>query len=111
MQIRPWAPTFAPSYGSAAHPRVAQRRGTKLKPSKVQVQHLPRGPFNRKENMKGRSVMEMGDYRLLPKGLRRMLVFSETFFFREHGKAKAKTPKQTRRGEVNKASSSLAFCE
>jgi len=53
--------------------------------------------------------MEMGDYRLLPKGLRRMLVFSETFFFVEHGKAKA--PKKARRGEVLKASSSLAFCE
>ena len=53
--------------------------------------------------------MEMGDYRLLPRGLRRMLVFSETFFFREHGKAKA--PKKTRRGEVRKTSASLAFCE
>ncbi len=51
--------------------------------------------------------MEMGDYRLLPKGLRRMLVFSETFFFREYGQAK--TPKKTRREEA--ASSSLAFCE
>ena len=59
--------------------------------------------------MKGRTVMEMGDYRLLPKGLRRMLVFSETFFFREDGKAK--TPKKTRREEVHKASSSLALCE
>jgi hypothetical protein len=59
--------------------------------------------------MKNRSVMEMGDYRLLPKGLRRMLVFSETYFFREHAKAKA--PKKTRRGEVHKTSSSLAFCE
>ncbi len=33
--------------------------------------------------------MYRGDYRLLPKGLRRMLVFSETFFFQEHGKAAA----------------------
>ncbi len=33
--------------------------------------------------------MDRGDYRLLPKGLRRMLVFSETFFFREYGKPKA----------------------
>ena len=57
--------------------------------------------------MKGRTVMEMGDYRLLPRGLRRMLVFSETFFFREYGKAK--TPKKTRREEAT--SSSLAFCE
>ena len=53
--------------------------------------------------------MDRGDYRLLPKGLRRMLVFSETFFFREHGKAK--TPKKTRRAEVSKTSASLAFCE
>lgn len=59
--------------------------------------------------MKGRTVMEMGDYRLLPKGLRRMLVFSETFFFREHGKAKP--TKKTQRGEVSKTSASLAFCE
>ena len=59
--------------------------------------------------MKARTVMEMGDYHLLPKGLRRMLVFSETFFFREHGKAK--TPKKTRRAEVLKTSASLAFCE
>jgi hypothetical protein len=40
--------------------------------------------------------MDRGDYRLLPKGLRRMLVFSETFFFREYGKAK--TPKKTPAG-------------
>ncbi len=53
--------------------------------------------------------MDRGDYRLLPKGLRRMLVFSETFFFREYGKAKA--PKKTQREEVLKTSSSLAFCE
>ena len=53
--------------------------------------------------------MEMADYRLLPKGLRRMLVFSETFFFREYGKAKA--PKKTPRGEVHQTSASLAFCE
>ena len=59
--------------------------------------------------MKNRSVMGRGDYRLLPKGLRRLLVFSETFFFQEHGKAK--TPKKTQRGEASKASSSLAFCE
>jgi hypothetical protein len=59
--------------------------------------------------MKERSIMEMGDFRLLPKGLRRMLVFSETFFIREYGKAKA--PKKTRRGEVHKPSASLAFCE
>jgi hypothetical protein len=51
--------------------------------------------------------MSRGDYRLLPKGLRRLLVFSETFFFREYGKAKA--PTKTRRGEAT--SSSLAFCE
>ena len=59
--------------------------------------------------MKNRSVLEIGDYRLLPKGLRRMLVFSETFFFREYGKAKA--PKKTRREEVHKTSSLPAFCE
>ena len=59
--------------------------------------------------MKGRSVLELGDYRLLPKGLRRMLVFSETFFFLEHGKPKA--PKKTRREEGRRTSSSLAFCE
>jgi hypothetical protein len=53
--------------------------------------------------------MDRGDYRLLPKGLRRMLVFSETFFFREYGKDK--TPKKARQGEVQKTSSSLAFCE
>jgi hypothetical protein len=40
-------------------------------------------------NMKSGNVMDRGDYRLLPKGLRRMLVFSETFFFREYGKPKA----------------------
>ena len=57
--------------------------------------------------MKSRSIMDMGDYRLLPKGLRRMLVFSETFFFREYGKAKP--TKKLRREEVT--SSSLAFCE
>ena len=57
--------------------------------------------------MKSRSVVEMGNYRLLPKGLRRMLVFSETYFFREYGKAVA--PKKTRRGELT--SPSLAFCE
>jgi len=44
--------------------------------------------------------MDRGDYRLLPKGLRRMLVFSETFFFREHGKAN--TPKKTRRGRFTR---------
>jgi len=59
--------------------------------------------------MKSRNVMDRGDYRLLPKGLRRLLVFSETFFFREYGKAK--TPKQTQREEVLKNSSSLALCE
>ena len=85
------------------------RRGIPLKPGRLQVRVLSRGPFNRKENMKGRSIMEMADYRLLPKGLRRMMVFSETFFFREYGKAKA--PKKTRRGEVHKTSASLAFCE
>lgn len=53
--------------------------------------------------------MDRGDYRLLPKGLRRLLVFSETFFFREYGKSKA--PKNNQRGEVLKTSSSLAFCE
>ena len=53
--------------------------------------------------------MDRGDYRLLPKGLRRLLVFSETFFFREYGKAK--TPKKTQAGEVLKTSYSLAFCE
>jgi hypothetical protein len=58
--------------------------------------------------MKSRNVMDRGDYRLLPKGLRRLLVFSETFFFREYGKDK--TPKKTRREEVS-SSSSLAFCE
>ncbi len=51
--------------------------------------------------------MERGDYRLLPKGLRRMLVFSETFFFREY--SKAKLPKKTQREEAT--SSSLAFSE
>jgi hypothetical protein len=89
-------------------------RGAPLKPGRVladghQVQVLARGPFNRKENMKGRSLMEMGDYRLLPKGLRRMLVFSETFFFREYGKAKA--PKKTRRREGPETSPSLALCK
>jgi hypothetical protein len=59
--------------------------------------------------MKSRSVMSRGDYRLLPKGLRRMLVFSETFFFREYGKPKA--PKKIQREGVSKTSSSLAFCE
>ena len=59
--------------------------------------------------MKSRSVVEMSDYRLLPKGLRRMLVFSETFFFREYGKARV--PKKTRREEVQTTSSSLVFCE
>ncbi len=58
--------------------------------------------------MKNRNVMDRGDYRLLPKGLRRLLVFSETFFFREYGKAK--TPKKTRR-EEGTSSSSLVFCE
>lgn len=57
--------------------------------------------------MKNRSVIGRGDYRLLPKGLRRMLVFSETFFFPEPRKAKAS--KKTQREEA--ASSSLAFCE
>jgi hypothetical protein len=42
--------------------------------------------------------MDRGDYRLLPKGLRRMLVFSETFFFREY--VKDKTPKKPRREEA-----------
>ena len=59
--------------------------------------------------MKSRNIMDRGDYRLLPKGLRRMLVFSETFFFREYGKAK--TPKKARREELLKTFSSLAFCE
>ena len=53
--------------------------------------------------------MSRGDYRLLPKGLRRMLVFSETFFFREYGKPKA--PKKIQREGVSKTSSSLAFGE
>ena len=52
--------------------------------------------------------MYRGDYRLLPKGLRKLLVFSETFFFREYGKVK--TPKKIRQ-EVQKTYSSLAFCE
>jgi hypothetical protein len=51
----------------------------------------------------------MGDYRLLPKGLRRLLVHSETFFFREYGKPKP--PKKPQRAEVQKTSASLAFCE
>ena len=68
------------------------------------MQFLPRGPFNRKENMKTRTVVEMGDYRLLPKGLRRMLVFSETYFFREYGRAKP--PTNTRRGEGRETSPS-----
>ena len=59
--------------------------------------------------MKSRSVMDMCDYRRLPKGLRRLLVFSETFFFREYGKAK--TPQKPRRAEVQDTSASLAFCE
>ncbi len=41
--------------------------------------------------MKSRTVMDRGDYRLLPKGLRRLLVFSETSFFREYGKPKPLT--------------------
>ena len=53
--------------------------------------------------------MDRGDYRFLPTGLRRMLLFSETFFFRENGEAKA--PKRVRREEVLKTSFSLAFCE
>ena len=54
--------------------------------------------------------MDRGDYRLLPKGLRRLLVFSETFFFREYGKAKS--PKKIRREEAtSSSSSSLVFCE
>ena len=53
--------------------------------------------------------MDRGDYRLLPKGLRRMLVFSETIYFREYGKPTA--PKKTQRDEVLKTSPSLAFCE
>ena len=57
--------------------------------------------------MKNRSVIGRGDYRLLPKGLRRMLVFSETFFFPEP--RKAKPPKKNQREEA--ASSSLVFCE
>ena len=40
VQIRPWALVAV-----RTTPRVAQCRGTKLKPSKVQVQILPRGPF------------------------------------------------------------------
>jgi hypothetical protein len=52
--------------------------------------------------------MDRGDYRLLPKGLRQLLVFSETFFFQEYG---TKTPRNTRREEVVKTFSSLAFCE
>lgn len=59
--------------------------------------------------MKSRNVMDRGDYRLLPKGLRRLLVFSETFFFREY--RNATSPKKPRREEVLKTSSSLAFCE
>ncbi len=59
--------------------------------------------------MKSKTVMSRGDYRLLPKGLRRLLVFSETFFFREYGKPQA--PKKNQREEVLKTSSSLAFCE
>lgn len=38
-----------------------------------------------------------------------MLVFSETFFFREY--EKAKPTKKTQRREVSRTSSSLAFCE
>ena len=53
--------------------------------------------------------MDRGDYRLLPKGLRRLLVVSETFFFREYGKPKA--PKKIQREGASKTSSSLAFCE
>ena len=90
--------------------RVAKTAAPKQASAQADFHSLPGfGPFNRKENMKGRSIMEMVGYRLLPKGLGRMLVFSETFFFREYGKAK--TPKKTRREEVLKTSSSLAFCE
>ena len=53
--------------------------------------------------------MSRGDYRLLPKGLRRLLVVSETFFFREYGKPKV--PRKNQREERLKTSSSLAFCE
>jgi hypothetical protein len=63
----------------------------------------------RKGNMNNRSVVERGDYRRLPKGLRRLLVFSETFFFREFSEAKPR--KKTRQAEVHKTSASLAFCE
>ncbi len=59
--------------------------------------------------MKSRTVMSRGDYRRLPKGLRRLLVFSETFFFLEYGKPKAS--KKNQREGVWKTSSSLAFCE
>jgi hypothetical protein len=58
--------------------------------------------------MNSRTIMDRGDYRLLPKGLRQLLVFSETFFFQEYG---TKTPRNTRREEVVKTFSSLAFCE
>jgi hypothetical protein len=59
--------------------------------------------------MKHRSIMEMRDYHLLPKTVRRMLVFSETFFFREHGRPKTPAKKLPR--EAHQASSSVAFCE
>ena len=59
--------------------------------------------------MKSRTVMDRGDYRLLPKGLRRLLVFSETFFFREYGDPKPL--KKFRERKVLNTSSSLAFCE
>ena len=45
VQLRPWAPAFAPSFGSASQPRVAQCRGVPLKPERLQVQVLPRGPI------------------------------------------------------------------
>ncbi len=51
--------------------------------------------------------MDRGDYRFLPKGLRRMLVFSETLFFREYGKPQA--PKKNQREEDLKTSSSLSL--
>ncbi len=59
--------------------------------------------------MKSRTVMSRGDYRLLPKGLRRLLVVSETFFFGNTANPKPLT--KLSEEEVLKTSSSLAFCE
>ena len=60
VQIRPWALVAV-----RKHPRVAQGRGVPLKPERLQVQVLPRGPI---WNVHRSSVPGLGANECVPSG-------------------------------------------